>query len=387
MRAIIPNFSLFGALGFFLLYPAFFFYQVLIANGAMPPVLDGYFRYAVLTVFAFSLLFLACNAGRNKFVWADLNFIFFVGYFFVIVCTNALLGGTSQYFGWHLGQVIQLLTVFLVFRLLDVDSLYLKWGLVVSVLLMSFSVIYFSKDGFFYLKGLDSSNKNISTYQEFANSYLLSVMLLTACLKRGWARVIIYAVAIPCLYLTGSRSELVALILFIMLYEFVLAKYKWRAVFRIGLALLVVIVGMYVLGDYVPKNRVLYLAAPASDESIRMRVDMSASALTIVSESPLFGSYGDYEAGEYAHNIISVWVDLGVLGLIIYLAMIVSAFYKSACAAIFYWGGERKIALMLSMLMVSILLVLTSKYFSYNMIAAALGLFSGYKALQAKRVS
>lgn len=385
MRATIPSFSLFGTVGFFLLYPFFFFYQVSIAKGYIPPVLGGYFRYAVAAVFIASLFFIASNAKKNRIVWADLNFILFVGYFFSVVCINELLESESQYFTWHLGQVLQLLTVFMVFRSLDVDSLMLKRALFVAVILMSSSVFYFSENGFFYLKGHSLNSSYVSTYQEFANAYMLSVMLLVACLRRGWTRLAIYIIAVPSLYLNGSRSELIALILFVMLYEIVLAKHKWRVLFWVGLACAAVVVGIYFFGDYMPKNRVLYLAAPASDGSIRMRTDMAVNALDIVADSPLFGNYGDYKVGEYAHNIISVWVDLGLIGLVIYLGMIISAFYKSACAALFYWGGERRVALILSMLAVAILLVLTSKYFSYNMIAAALGLFSGYRVLQSRR--
>ena len=69
----------------------------------------------------------------------------------------------------------------------------------------------------------------------------------------------------------------------------------------------------------------LALADPMNDGSVQQRLLQTASALKTIKENPFFGSYGSYvdasSMGEYSHNLLGVWVNLGLIGVLFYLIL------------------------------------------------------------------
>jgi O-antigen ligase len=94
-----------------------------------------------------------------------------------------------------------------------------------------------------------------------------------------------------------------------------------------------------------------------------------------VTSNPVLGDYGSYPVGEYAHNLFSVWVDLGLLGFLLFstlllvpLVHLLTQFNARA--------RDPEYVLALTVLILSIALFLTSKNFTYQLLPVAVGLYS-----------
>jgi hypothetical protein len=108
------------------------------------------------------------------------------------------------------------------------------------------------------------------------------------------------------------------------------------------------------------------------------RITLTDNALQLLAGKPFFGAFGEYEPGSYAHNIISVWVDLGLPGFMLYSLLL---FIPSA--SVLYLLKIRKIktgilSSIVFMCSVSIILLLSSKSHLYLFPVACFGLFSNY---------
>lgn len=51
------------------------------------------------------------------------------------------------------------------------------------------------------------------------------------------------------------------------------------------------------------------------------RWPLTREAINLINQFPLLGSFGIMPAGQAAHNILSVWVDLGLIGFLIWVSM------------------------------------------------------------------
>jgi hypothetical protein len=108
------------------------------------------------------------------------------------------------------------------------------------------------------------------------------------------------------------------------------------------------------------------------------RITLTDNALQLLAGKPFFGAFGEYEPGSYAHNIISVWVDLGLPGFMLYSLLL---FIPSA--SVLYLLKIRKIktgilSTIAFMCCVSIILLLFAKSHLYLFPVACFGLFSNY---------
>jgi hypothetical protein len=85
--------------------------------------------------------------------------------------------------------------------------------------------------------------------------------------------------------------------------------------------------------------------------------------------------------GLYAHNIFSAWVDLGFVGFVWLLLMLLIPFCVLAARA---WGSRPDddlpdLMLTLVLLAVTLLLLFTAKEFTYMLTGAALGRYARYR--------
>jgi O-antigen ligase len=74
-----------------------------------------------------------------------------------------------------------------------------------------------------------------------------------------------------------------------------------------------------------PYLRILALADPTNDGSVQQRLLQTIFALKTIKENPFFGSYGSYvdasSIGEYSHNLLGLWVNAGLVGVLFYLIL------------------------------------------------------------------
>ena len=373
-------------LAFVLLFPGFFFYQTLIGLGILPPILGGYFSPVSAIFFPILLFFYVKKifVKKNSISIGDIFFILFISYFSLIVSINFSLGTSTKLVLSHILSIVQLIVVFLIFRFSDFSSDKFVIKNIISILIMSAIVFYYSDQGFFFLKSQNETDENeaLASYQGFARSLCVTVIVVLPFLKKNIISIALICISLFALYINGARSELVATIFAVALFVLISSRYK-VIVFIVGLVLLGL--GAFYgnnLIELLPNNRSLQLLDATGSTSWVARQGFLLSALASISKNPIFGDYGSYartgEIGSYAHNIISAWVDLGVVG---FLLLVYSLLYPLVILSRCIFFAKNKSAEMLLvfiLVLVTVFLLIGAKNYTYMLTGAALGAYARF---------
>ena len=132
-----------------------------------------------------------------------------------------------------------------------------------------------------------------------------------------------------------------------------------------------------------PDNRTLELLDLSHSSSAGLRHQLTEQALASIGRHPLLGEYGNYEPGLYAHNLLSAWVDLGLLGFAALLALLIYPLTHLAIHGYLLGGRtsrDHRYLLAWSLLTSTLLLLCLSHFFSDMLIGAALGAYARYRS-------
>jgi hypothetical protein len=368
---------------FFLLFPGFFYYHTLLGTGTTGAFLGGYFSpVALLMTLPLALVYnrrMRFDHGRLSSI--DLHYGMFNAYFLTIILVNAASGANRTIVANHvLGMLFMVLT-FVLFSLIDFTHRQFRLMAIASLLVMSAIVFSFSVNGVFYLGALGIAKDAVSlaTYQGFARSYLMTFMPVVAHTRSLAARLILYAVGAATLFLNTARSEFAALLFAVPIIEFYFSRHK--LVF-LGLAVTAGLLVSAHLSEIVaslPDNRILELLDLSQSTSANKRHHLTVYARHTIAAHPLMGDYASYAPGYYSHNVLSAWVDLGLFGFVYLLAITavpaIPMFIKE------YLAGRRRPEAILAFALacVTILLLISSHYFTDMLIGATLGAYSQYR--------
>jgi len=367
---------------FFLMFPGFFVYHTLVGKGHIPAVMGGYSTSIAalmlpLLAAAYARHALRDRGGRSLI---DAVFFLFVIYFAALVGFNLLSGADPAIGIPHLASAVQFLSIFMVVKLVDLTSRAFRVAAPAFVGLLTAIVFLNSPGGVFNVAPVDLhlSGDKVADYQGYAFVYVVLVLFFVATLRSAASRMLVYAVAVPALFLNGARSEFIAFLLVLVLTEFYRARRK--DVFALAMAGLVAVMLLSVglLVELYPENRVLLLLGFDSDGSVVERARMLRMAWETMGESPILGAYASYPEGEYAHNILSAWVDLGLFGFLLFASLLLVPAvellrdFRARAREPFY-------ALTLSVFAFAVLLFLSSKNFTYQMFPVAIALYSRYR--------
>jgi hypothetical protein len=377
-------------LAFLALFPGFFFYQSAIGSGAAGAVLGGYFSIvalACLPFLAFSYVREALKDARFL-TRIDVAFWGFLAFFTITAGFNYAAGAPGDVVQHHAVAIMQLAAVYFVFRLADFHSTRMQWLCIVCFAGMTAIIAYLSVDGFFYLKmQADAENAAaVATYQGFARSYLATALIVLPFSRGIRLRMLMYAIAVPALFLNGARSELIAFLLLITVVEIFHTRYK----LLLSVLLFVAASGALLYADQIidmlPVNRSVQLLDIDSASSWEARNFLLAQALKTIATHPVLGDYGSYfylfsSSGSYAHNILSAWVDLGFAGFAWLLCMSVlpmrDLFADLASGRVKL--GSREFMLTFSLMLTTLIMLFAAKSFTYMMIGAALGRYARHQ--------
>ena len=373
----IPN------LAFLLLFPGFFFYHTLLGTGNMGAFLGGYFSpVSLLFVLPLCLLY-GYQLKTDARCWSrvDLHFGIFLAYFTAVVAVNALAGANPAITANHVLSILFLVNIFIMFKTIDFAHAEFRRPAMLSLLAMSAIVFAYSVDGVFYLGalGIAKDADSLATYQGFSRSYLVTFMAVIAYTRRLPLRMLLYGLATASLFLNTARSEFAALLFVIPIIEFYHSKQK--LFFILALVLIVSFIHMNLddILSALPNNRILELLDLSQSTSANKRHHLSVYAMQTIAAYPLLGDYASYAPGYYSHNILSAWVDLGLFGFIYLLAIIiipvVPMFVREYLAA----RNSGDFVLGFSLACITVLLLLTSHYFTDMLIGATLGSYSTYR--------
>lgn len=372
-------------LAFLLLFPGFFFYQALIGLGVIRAFLGGYFS-AVSIIFTLPLAFIYLkNSKRNNsyyFPKIDFYYFIFLAYFFFIIAINYIFGANKSIVQNHVLSLIYLFSIFVIFKIADFSERQLHLMAIFSLVIMTLIIYFYSVDGEFYLRALGESKdpESLSTYQGFARSYLFTFMVIIPFIRMLSARVLIYAIAASSLYLNGARTEFIAMLLIIPMIEIYYARHKLLMTLVLILMAGDIFLNVQSVSHHLPDNRILELLEISQSSSALLRQALTIQALHTIYSHPLVGDYGSYEPGLYAHNILSAWVDLGLLGFLYLIVIIGWPLSKLVTNGFFLKKRSAEFLLACSLLLVTFFLLATSHYFNDMFIGAALGAYANYKS-------
>lgn len=381
-------------LAFFALFPGFFFYHSAAATGSIGLILAGYFSPVALIFMPLLILIYLRTINRNKFLLTTTDFAFFsfLVYFFFIVALNFADGANPELTKNHFLAILQLSAVFIIFRMAEFNSIRFRRIAFACMACMTAIIFTLSMNGFFNLKqqGEFGYAEDVATYQDFARSYLVTFLVIVPFTKAASLRLCLYFICLPALYLNASRSEFVALASLIALTEIISAKHRWMILLLVLGSAAFFISNSNDLIKSLPANRTLELLDLSHSSSWDARRLLSLRALETIAASPLLGDYGSYAGrnccvGAYAHNILSAWVDLGLLGFVYLLCMLAFPMYflSVEIASRKAKANPEELVLAFSLLFVTLLLLFTAKDFTYMLTSAALGRYAYYRNTRA----
>ena len=206
-------------ISFFLLFPGYLFYHHLVATGLIPPFAAGLFGYVSLgALMAFTLL-LPWNTGwlkkitRNRYllwvlvfllytsIWTLAHYLFSNGDYI----TKAGLQSLETIIFWS--------CLFLIGLLLPLQAGALRWSFFISFIAIFCFLLYFSVSTgatMFNAQRLYGNTADVSTYQGYARSVLVTLLLLVAVFNSFRARAFFILGGVFVLYLLISRSDFYA---------------------------------------------------------------------------------------------------------------------------------------------------------------------------------
>ena len=367
---------------FLLLFPGFFFYHTLLGLGAISAFLGGFFTPASLLVLPplayMYLMRIRCEPGR--LTKPDIAFGVFLAYFFVVVATHAVLGAKRVHVVHHILGILFLLNVFLIYKAIDFSGRHFRRIGLLSLLAMSGIVFAYSIDGVFYLGalGIAKDADSLATYQGFSRSYLFTFVPIIAYTRSPWLRMLLYCIGAPTLFFNTARSEFIALLFLIPIIEFYHSRNKLLIAFVFVALFITLRIFLDDIIAVLPHNRILELFDLSQSTSANKRHHLTVYALQTINEHPFLGDFGSYPPGLYAHNVLSAWVDLGLLGISYLMVMVTLPAFIMFAREYFSSRNYFQFVLPFSLASITLLLLLTSHFFTDMLIGATLGCYSTY---------
>jgi hypothetical protein len=273
---------------------------------------------------------------------------------------------------------------------------------VIFILMFMYLVWYVLTTGelMFYARQAFGSD-HIATYQGFARSGLTMSIFLFAFSRNPFVKIMVFCSSAFVLFIMGSRSEFVAFLFCIG--TFVILRAHWGSLISIFLYSVLmmgaVVVFLAVDISTLQGSRQFQLFNLGNASSFISRLELQNVAVAQILMNPILGEFGGHiiangSAGSYSHNVLSVWVNYGLMVFVVYLALIVFPLVHTSL--ILLKNKHLNVDLTLAFLFLSavFLLVVTSKSvfwvlppLAWGLYARAIRLSKGHRGRPTRRVS
>ena len=380
-------------ISFFLLFPGFLFYHQFLAMGLITPFAAGFFGYVSLGTLLAFLILLPWNTNwireiiSVRYLQWVLVFLIYTSVWtiahYLLLDEEHIKIASRQ----SLETIIFWTCLFLIGVLLPLESKLLHWLFLLSFIVIFVFLLYFflnTDANSYYARRIYGNMANLSTYQGFARSVLITLLLLLAVFNSFRARTFFILGGTFVLFMLISRSDFYAFLAvsatLCVIYGIKQPKYF--------LLLLLVSLEMVLLAmpDIAPRIEIFQetrtpekiVSAPAtaavpvemqpapaedakpprlsrqcevldisSSKSWAGRLALQNKALGQIAENPLMGKFGGHvltedtgryakgHTGRYAHNALSAWVSYGLAGFLIYICLTLYGFLIPAYRIIF----------------------------------------------------
>ncbi|MGJ7575241.1 hypothetical protein ACSFBX_32315 [Variovorax sp. RB2P76] len=367
-------------MGFFILFPSFLMYQALVQVGYIPPVLGGYFTAGAALCLPFAI-YSFFKFKKKKLVFGShvvLGYIFFLFLLALVTLVGYIDLADPEIVTTNIATLLRSVSIFLIVLCFDCTGKYSDRIIKSFFFAYSIFVLISSIDGSFVVRGLEVDGNLFQVdYQTTAVVYILFLIYAAPTVGLG-ARLLLYGLAMPSLFYIGARSELIGFVPLIFVMEFLLSRsflVYWLNMLLFGAAVLTA--GLFFYSEY-SDSRIFSLLSLSSDASGVARSEFTARALDTISENPLLGSFASYVPGEYSHNLLSVWVDFGMLGFLFILGLFAT---QGAFLVRRYRAGDVSIPFIraVATFFMMVIMLVTAKNYGYPMIPIAMAFYAIYQ--------
>lgn len=372
---------LISVISYIILVPGYFVYHISVGKGLIGSFLGGYSTIISAALIPFLGFAYYSHTRREKAARTPLD-IFFLGY--VLYYATVLLGAIAiqKNIGnaiSQMGVIPQFVALFLTTRLLPHSSRTLKRLNLGFILIVSGVILLNSAEGSFVIATLDirQDAETLASYQAYALMYTIALALTLGQLETVQARFPIHILALTTLFLNGARTEFIGAVLIALTIEFFKSKNKVSLILLATVFFLSTALLSTAVQDLLPNNRVLLLFTERSnDESASERGAVFQNGISTIANNPITGNFGSYPQGEYIHNALSAWVDLGLVGFVWYIGLVltpVAVLLRLHGLAVFR-SPSGTTAIALSGLL--LLFAVAAKHHSYQLLPVMFGFFA-----------
>lgn len=321
----LVQWAVLGAFGIMTI--AFATYHMLLRLGLIDSFLGGFLGIAGAALFVPMLLIYAGQAAVQP--WrvnrGDVLFFAFMLVIGIVALLHFMRGDVVDIARGHLSGITQVTVLFVIFHLLDLRwrpfqfAMWSAFGIFAAIML-SLGLGGVTAEEYREVQLLPT--EDVANYAHYAVSFLFIMIGCIALAPTLLVRLGIYAISTVTLFYNGARSELlVALALFLATESLLSRK---NMVLMLGAAAALLLFGgelVSLLMESYPNNRVVQLLSDFSaDQSVREREFVFEHALDVIEKNPIFGDYGYFVEGFYAHNFVSAWAELGLFGFALFIA-------------------------------------------------------------------
>jgi hypothetical protein len=366
----------------FLFYTGgFYLYSVLVYHG-MPAFMRGFLvlgAAACIPLVGLPYLKVVRHPGSRRMI--DVLIWLMLGYFFVWMLVVGAPARHPGEFRNYVGSIISWIMLFMLGRSVPVYSkglTSLAWVVLAGMVVLT---VANTENGAFTPA---QSPDTYATYQAYALVVAIVSFVLLYEVKRAVLFWIIAVSAVILFAILGSRSEMVAALLAILVVVNLRRISASKLILHIGAG--AALVAAFIALTSTGWNRLVNLVDEGAASAISSRFDASREALATIARYPLTGDFASYPAGFYAHNILSVWVDFGLVGIVLYSVLLfvsIWALLLGAPAAL----RERKTVVAVALWWFCAVLLLLTKAGDYFIVPFVMGLIASHCAIRSPRTA
>jgi hypothetical protein len=225
------------------------------------------------------------------------------------------------------------LSMFFVGSMLPVEQVAMRRAAFLSLVVV-FSVLLFAvyEHGSIlgpYLAFSPATDGDIvaSTYQGAGRSVIVAGLVAAACARKVHNQVFLLLLTTLALLSIGSRTYLVASVA-VSVVTVVFGIARARRGLSIILFIVLIAAGILFLRPLFFETRAAEILDLASSTSWRSRLQLQSLAVGVIQASPLFGDFSyhlrEIGSGGYSHNALSAWTQFGLVGFLLYCALLVA---------------------------------------------------------------
>ncbi|WP_335909114.1 hypothetical protein [Shewanella indica] len=375
-----------ATISFLMLFPGFFFYNFFVGKGIIPPFLGGYF--GVVAAF-FSVLLILTNIKRYYYQ-PDLVLVIFFSFLlfdFIVIFANFVHGVPNSYaaelFFWSINSLFFNIVCFLIASKFNFKYVASK-GIVFFVPMFLIVIFNIGDSGIFYIREeAGSAAEFTSSYQGAARS-IVAILLISCAyyFQKGAKFYLVFFLGITCLFFNGARTEFVLFFLSVIFLYLTFSITSLKSLLKLILIILSISIVVSYIITFLPDSRMLELLTLDKSSSGEARFDTLKFGVTQISEFPFMGSYGSYVElggiGFFPHNFISVWVNLGLIGILLYSGLFLMLWFIAILAILKKERSEYFTVYFIFLMFVTASVII-SKPYNYMFVGFLVGLYVQYK--------